>query len=174
MNHTSGITKERRVTWLVALLLVVAAIVIGLLTWGSQERRLGGSSRSVVGGIGPFVIAGEVSQPMTPGVQVPIHLKVTNPYDVTISVSDMSVSVTKVQGQTSDATLGCSVDDFSVDQLPAGHTITVDKNSSVSLSSRGPDGARPTVELRNRAVNQDGCKNVIVELAYTARAKQVG
>jgi hypothetical protein len=165
-------SKERRVTWLVALLLLAVALLVSLLTWGSHDRRLGGSGTAALGAGERFAISGAVSQPMRPGVQVPIDLKVTNPYDVAISVSHVAIAVTAIRSSTPDLTTNCAVEDFRIDQLAADRTIAVGRSSSVSLSSLGRADTWPAVGLRNRAVNQDACKNVTVELAYTARARR--
>jgi hypothetical protein len=115
-----------------------------------------------------FGIGGDTTQAISPGMSVPIDLTITNPHDVAISVSDLAVTVDRVNAPDADRRRPCSVDDFAVEQPFGDLQATVPAEAVRSLSSLGVQQDRwPRVGMVNRPVNQDGCKSAVVTLTFT-------
>jgi hypothetical protein len=132
---------------------------------GSGGARLGESSAS-------FTIDGDAAAPISPGVRVPLDLKLTNRQDVPLTVTDLRVTVQAVSAPNADEGHPCAAQDFAVDQASGGLEITLPGRSTSILSSLGvPAASQPQVGMVNRAADQDGCKGASVTLAYTASGR---
>jgi hypothetical protein len=115
----------------------------------------------------PFSIAGNVAGALGPGIPASrIDLVVTNPNNQPLRVTNLGVTVSG----TSRA--GCSAVDFTVQQYAGSYPLTIPaRASAVSLTSLGvPVSALPAVAMLSRTGNQDACKGVTVQLAYTGSA----
>jgi hypothetical protein len=116
----------------------------------------------------PFTIAGHAAEPISPGVMVSLDLTITNPHDVPLSVSDLSVAVRGVSGPNVDHLHPCAVGDFAVQQTSSSLEVTLAASATSTLSSLGlPRTSWPRVGMLNRSVNQDGCKGASLTLDYT-------
>ncbi|PZS28491.1 MAG: hypothetical protein DLM59_14475 [Pseudonocardiales bacterium] len=100
------------------------------------------------------------------GTAQPVDFTVNNPAATDVSITSVVISVSS----TSNA--GCTAADFTIVQPSkpsVGTPVLVAGTSSVSFTS-GSGGAQATtgatLQMINRAVNQDLCKNVTVNLAY--------
>jgi len=179
LREEAGMTRERHTTWLVALAILVAAAVLALRSCDTPNARriggLGASSAEQGRGDGTFTVAGDVTQPIAPGIDVPIVLRFTNPYDFDFAASHLVVSVSSVETRVADLSQTCTVDDFAVVQLSPQATVTIPSHDSTTVGSIGGSGAgRPTISLIDRAVNQDGCKDATVRLRYSAQGRRHG
>jgi hypothetical protein len=129
---------------------------------GTGGAGLGDSSES-------FTIEGNAAEPISPGLRAQLDLKLTNPHDLPMSVTDLSVTVQKVSAPNADDVHPCAVGDFDVDQASSSLEITLAARSTSTLSNLGLAPASwPHVGLLDRSVNQDGCKRASLTLAYTA------
>lgn len=115
---------------------------------------------------GGFPISGTVDQPFFPGVTRPLGLVIGNPYNFTIRVTEVAITV-------DDTTTppGCSgATNLTVTQ---GLRVPVDvpRGSTMSLRQLGVGQADwPQLTMPNLPVNQDACKNVTFSLAFDALA----
>jgi hypothetical protein len=150
-----------------ALLAVVVLFFRGCKTSvtadnGIGDADIGGSGRTVL-------IAGDVVQPVSPGVMVPLDLEFINPHDVDLSITALTVVVHDVTAPYSDEFHTCGLDNFAVDQAPADLTITVAARATNTLSGLGlPSTTWPRMGMHDLPVNQDGCKGASLTLDYTA------
>jgi len=118
---------------------------------------------------GLFTIAGTAAKPISPGMRAPLDLRLTNPHDTALSVSDLKVTVRRVSAPHADGAHPCAIGDFAIDQVPAGLVITVPARAISKLSGLGVARAKlPHVGMLNRPVDQDGCKGASLTLAYAA------
>jgi hypothetical protein len=117
----------------------------------------------------PVRIDGNVVEPISPGLMVPLDLTFTNPHDAAISITDLTVAVHDVDAPNSTDTHTCPIGDFTVDQAPSDLRVTLAARATNSLSGLGlPSATWPRMGMLNRPVNQDGCKGASLTLAYTA------
>jgi hypothetical protein len=162
------------VVWIVA---VVFAFVTGVvITWILTSSGHGWLQGAGSAGAGEpdtsFAIAGDLEEPVAPGLLVPIDVVLTNSHPDALRVTALAVTVTGVYAPHATATLPCSVQDFVVDQVNEGFAVQVSGNESRSLSELGvPREEWPRVGMVDADENQDGCKNATLELGYTATGR---
>jgi hypothetical protein len=129
---------------------------------GTGDANTGGLMRTVL-------IEGDVVEPIAPGVMVPLDLEFTNPHDVDLSLTNLSVTVHEVTAPNSDEVHSCAVVDFAVEQAPSDLRITVAAGATSTLSGLGlPSAVWPRMGMHDRPVNQDGCKGASLTLDYSA------
>lgn len=157
-------------------------LILGLLGFVSCRSDIRGalesSSGSAAGGghlsvgAAAFRIAGNASQPISPGVMVPIDLRITNPHDEAMSVTGLTVKVLHVAAPNADRQRPCSVQDFDLRQVPDRVDVVLPPSSTRALSTLEVARASwPRVGMRNRPVNQDGCKGASLTLSYSGDGK---
>ena len=116
-----------------------------------------------------FKITASPTEPISPGVQVPLDLHLQNSNRTTMSVTDVEVIVRDVDAPNSSQQLPCLVEDFTVAQAPDDLDITLPPETTSSLSGLSlPSAKWPQVGLRNTSVNQDGCKGASLTLDFSA------
>jgi hypothetical protein len=162
-----------------ALLTVAyAALTVVLLFWLWGRDATHHTSAT---GVGPgsvdvpssFTISGDVRGVITPGVMLPLDLRLDNPNDVGIAIDRITVTVQDVDAPRADMDHPCSVGDFAVRQLSGGVLPTLAANGRNDLSGMGRARRRwPAVGMLNRPVNQDGCKGAVLTLGYEASGTQ--
>lgn len=119
-----------------------------------------------------FGIEGDATQSISPGRTAPIDLTLTNPHDLTMTVSDLEVTVDEVTAPNADRAHPCTVEDFMVEQHVGDLPATVPAGTARSLSGLGVGQERwPRVGMVNRTHNQDGCKSAVVTLAFTGSGR---
>ncbi|MHB8273466.1 MAG: hypothetical protein ACYDC9_01650 [Dermatophilaceae bacterium] len=168
--------------FLLVVLGFVLAVLLGLLLGRVVDSRPTASANGtgtgtgdgpggaeVAGSTRSFSIYGNAANPISPGVRAPLDLALTNPQDVPMSVTGLSVRVQKVSAPNADDAHPCVVGDFTVEQASSGITITVAARATSTLSGLGlPRATWPQVGMLDRSVNQDGCKGASLTLGYTA------
>jgi len=173
----SIVAHNRFVPRLVLALLAALALLIGLLVLPLFEsgQSEGAVAAGGTGGAGlknsstSFTIEGNATESISPGVMAPLDLKLTNPHDFPMSVTDLSVTVQKVRAPNADISHPCSIGDFAVGQASSKITIKVAAQATSALSSLGlARAAWPEVGMLDRSVNQDGCKGASLTLGYAA------
>jgi hypothetical protein len=116
-----------------------------------------------------FTITGNAARPLSPGLLTPLDLSFTNLNDVSMSVTDLAVTVREVSAPNADGAHPCAATDFAVDQSSSDVKITVAARATSSLSRLDvPHAKWPQVSLLQRPVNQDGCKGASLTLAFAA------
>lgn len=164
--------RRRALALLAALVLLIGILVLPLLGSG---QNAGTAAADGTGGAGLkvssafFTIEGNATEPISPGVRAPLDLKLTNPHEVPMSVTDLSVRVQKVSAPNADDAHPCAIADFTVGQASDSIKIIVAARATSTLSSLGLARATwPQVGLLERSVNQDGCKGASLTLGYAA------
>ena len=116
-----------------------------------------------------FGIAGTLSPNLYPGANLPLDLKLTNPYNFTLRVTSLTVQVT---GPHPTSTTNCRAD--VTGSTTAGLALDIPANQSRQLSSfaslaNWPAGW-PRVAMANTNQNQDACKGTTFTLSYSGTA----
>lgn len=165
--------RWRVVAWVLA---VIGAFILGVLltrcltqptTVGLTGTGDGTSDRAQT-----FAITGDLSEPVSPGILVPLDLSFSNSHDQALMISGVTVTVESVDAPHATALLPCSVDDFVVDQLDTGTELRVDAGDTRTLTQLDiPEDAWPRVGMVDSDENQDGCKAAILELSYAATGR---
>ena len=128
-----------------------------------------GSDQTELANQSSFEITGSPTNPMSPGVHVPLDLRMQNTNETSMSVQDLVVVVRRVDAPRSTDRLPCLVEDFTVEQAPDGIDLTLPPQATTSLSDLSlPSTQWPHVGLRNTSVNQDGCKGASLTLEFSA------
>jgi hypothetical protein len=128
-----------------------------------------GSDQTQLANQSSFVITASPTEPMSPGVEIPLDLRLQNSNKTSMSVTELEVRVRGVEAPDATEQLPCLVGDFFVDQSPDDLDITLPPEATTSLSGLSlPSAQWPRVGLRNTSVNQDGCKSASLTLEFTA------
>jgi hypothetical protein len=131
-----------------------------------------GSDQTELANQSSFEITGSPTKPMSPGVHVPLDLRLQNSNETSMSVHDLVVTVRRVDAPRETDRLSCLVQDFTVEQAPDGIDLTVPPQTTTSLSGLSlPRAQWPHVALSNTSVNQDGCKGASLTLEFSASGK---
>jgi uncharacterized membrane protein len=110
----------------------------------------------------PFVISGDVTEPLKLDVWVPIDVFIGNPNGTTMKLTSLTVSVDDV---TTNASCG-GLANYEVTQFSGIYPVLV-PNGGASLSTLGILSSEwPKVRIKNRPVNQDACKGAGITLHY--------
>jgi hypothetical protein len=111
----------------------------------------------------PFTIAGNAAGLLYPGAPfAPLALTITNPNDVPILVTAITVTVT---GDSN----GCAAADVELQQSPAASTneLAVPANA---VNWPVPAAFQPRIRLKDSGANQDNCQNQTFGLSYAGSA----
>lgn len=136
------------------------------------DSGAGTGRAALVGTSTLFTVSGTATEPISPGVDTPLNLRLTNPHEVPMSVTAIGVKVQKVSAPNANYAHPCAVGDFTVGQAASGIKITVAARTTSTLSSLGlPRATWPTVGMLDRPANQDGCKGSSLTLGYVASAE---
>ncbi len=156
----------------VVVVVLVEILGIGHPAGAAKDGLSGESGAETQTSLVAFSIAGDASKLISPGVSVPIDLALTNPHDVEMTISGLQVVVREVSAPQADGAHPCTVDDFRVDQAPGGLELRVLAGETSTLRGLAvPRAGWPQVGMRDRSVNQDGCKGASLTLGYTATGR---
>jgi|SRR5450631_476605 len=164
---------RRRCARGLALAVLLAVLLLCLVdcdpTAGLRSAGAETMGAGLVGSSAAFIIQGSGVEPISPGVRAPLDLKLTNPHDVSMSVTELRVTVQKVSAPNADDAHPCAVGDFTVDQASGNVELTLAARSTSTLGGLGLSPSNlPHVGLLDLPANQDGCKGASLMLAYTA------
>ena len=129
----------------------------------SQARTYTWTVSNITTGV-PFTIAGNATGLLYPGAaSTPIALTITNPNNVPIYVTSVTVTVTNDPNGCTNTT------NILVTQSSAsgGTPITVPANA---VNYAVPAGFQPKMQLKETGVNQNICQNQTFSLSYTGNA----
>jgi hypothetical protein len=168
-------THRRIAAWLLA---VVGAFAVGVLaSWMLWSLTMDGSGTGtgdgdLVAGDESFTISGDLAEPVSPGVAVPLDLTIVNAHEHPLIVTDVTVTVEAVDAPHATEARPCDTDDFAVVQISTASALRVEAGTSRSLADLGMEPEEwPQVGMIDTATNQDGCKAASLELAYTATGR---
>lgn len=152
------------------ILLIGIGVVVFIVDEPTAPVAVGGIGNADAGWpVGAVHIEGDVVKAITPGVMVPLDLKVTNTQDFEMSVTAFTVAVHEVVAPNADDAHSCTVDDFTVVQAGSDLQITLAARATTMLSDLDiPSVMWPSVGMLDRPVNQDGCKAASLTLVYSA------
>lgn len=132
----------------------------------ARHQALDGNSRIAAGG--KVRIKGAASTQLYPGVSSPIALQLTNKTAHTLRMGKIKVKVVQVVAPNANATHPCTTADFVVAQMKV-RSLRLPKGKHTLASLHVPPQSWPQVGMRNRPVNQDGCKGARLTLSFKAR-----
>jgi hypothetical protein len=116
-----------------------------------------------------FDIDGDATGPISPGIRVPIELSFINRHPTPMTISRLRVSIQDLTTPAATLDRPCSLDDFELTQVAETAEWTVPAGTTLGLRQSGmPLTEWPQVAMRNRQVNQDGCKGATLTLGYKA------
>jgi hypothetical protein len=142
----------------VALTLAVGGIAYAFWTGGGS----GTGSGAAATGVSDLVVNQTTTlDPMYPGDSAQtISGNFDNPNPGPVYVSTVSVSIDSVTSGSS-AAVGCDKSDFTLSNT------TMNVNNQVPSGTHVGSFSGATIKFNNKATNQDACKGVTVNLAYS-------
>lgn len=162
---------------------VTLGLLLGLILWwfaGTFERatdageNAGGAREIGVGWPATVALGTADDGAVRPGATLPLDLTFDNPYDAAVRIEAATVTVTDVDAPRASDDLPCTPDDFVVRGLLPGAAVVIGPDAEATLGELGVDQHYwPAVGMRNRPVNQDGCKGAVLHLAYEASGREV-
>lgn len=171
---TSERTRRRR-----AFLLGAAAMLVlwsgTLVAWAvvGPERTdvivVGGGTEqeALHAPSGALSISGSLTVPLRPGAGERLDLVIRNETDVALAVSGLTVRIDEVDAPNATSALGCSVDDFAVEQTTFGFEVAGTASTSLTGAGAGDDEL-PLLSMRDTDVDQAGCLGATLALEYAA------
>ena len=156
------------------ILAVVFVVVVALLLFFLPGRGPAGGPGVDTGQVpvrasSSFTISGAVRRPISPGELVALDLTLDNTSNLDLVVDRITVAVVGIDAPRADPDHPCTAADFEVRHLTGGAVVNLPRMSTNSLSGLDvPEENWPAVGMRNRPVNQDGCKGASLTLSYEA------
>ena len=133
----------------------------------TSDRRTGAHAPRASWGA-PVKVTGTVRTLLTPGKASPITLRFANPNPEVVILRRVRMRIIGIHAPQADAAHPCTRRDFRIRQMPF-RTLRLPADRAVALPELGvPLRAWPRLKLRNRPVNQDGCKGARLTLGYRA------
>jgi hypothetical protein len=167
MKPTRHTSARQRSAFVVALVLVAAWLTVAA----------GGSSQTRPIKRTAFAISGNATRLFVPGAMQSLDLTITNPHDAPLLLTSVRVTVedrTSIANANGTAA-GCSGRANMAVLRSFRGAVTIPGNTSESLSAAGATaGQLPRVQMRDRRVNQDGCKNVTFHFTYAGTSRHAG
>jgi hypothetical protein len=155
----SRIIKSRRalVLGIVAALGIAAAAFAYWTTSGSGTGTAGTGDAAAVNVTQVGTIAGLVPG----GAAQAVDFTITNGKTTSQYVTSVSVSIGSIKKADNTTATGCSAADFTIVQPTA-----INRDLAAGATTFSPSGA--SIAMNDATTNQDACKTVTVNLAYTA------
>jgi hypothetical protein len=172
--------RTRRNALLVGLFVCLPVLLLAsfpAVAWRLADT-LSATGQSVVGTAqsprvhrgGRVRITGTIQGVLSPGVSAPIALRLTNPNRHRVRMRRIKVTIIRVVAPLADAAHPCTTADFEIRQMPR-RELRIPGRRTVDLAALGvPASSWPQLTMRNRTVNQDGCKSAQLSLKFRARA----
>ncbi len=114
----------------------------------------------------PVKISGTTHRLLRPGVSARINLRFVNPRPRAITLRHVRVTIRSITAPEADAGHPCTRADFRVRPMRS-RTFVLPGFGSTNLVRLGiPAWQWPHLKMRNRSVNQDGCKGASLTLSY--------
>ena len=131
-------------------------------------------SWSVLAAVSGFTLSGNISQQLSPGASSVLNVKITNPFNFDIMVSQLTVTVRHATTKNGQPNPGCDgTVNLVVTRQYAGPPLKVKESRTVSLSDLNvPQSQWPLLLMPNLATNQDACKGATLRLSFTGSARK--
>ena len=155
-----------------ALAAVGGGVVASVVTFGiTQDFALAGSNANPNSNSNAnatpnpksLVVTQTGSTPVAPGKAGSITLKVTNPNNQAVILTDVTTTVTSIGSGSNSKLPACSKSAISI--APWSGSTQIAANGSTSVIVATTFNNQPTV-------NQDNCKNVAFTFSFTATGRQ--
>jgi len=155
----SRIIKSRRalVLGIVAALGIAAAAFAYWTTSGSGTGTAGTGDAAAV----TVTQVGSISGLVPGSAAQAVDFKITNGKTTPQYVTSVSVSIDSIKNADNTTATGCSASDFTIVQ-----PTVINRDLAAGDTSFSPSGA--TIAMKDLSTNQDACKNVTVNLAFSA------
>jgi hypothetical protein len=144
------------------------SVALGVHTFYVEARDGAGNTSSATSYtwnvIRPFIIEGNLTGELAPGVSQALHLTITNPNSSAITLTSVHVAVNP--GSTKAGCDGPANTEVTQSNLSASNTLKLAaKGGKVTL----PSGTvtAPQVLMKNLATNQDACKGASFTFSYS-------
>ena len=119
---------------------------------------------------GKLFAAGDIAEPLGPGVARPVNLVLTNSFGTAVDVTALTVTVTSVTPVPGGA---CTEQDFATAPASLPVPLRLAPETSRTLLALGlPRSAWPVVTMIDRPVSQDGCKGASVALRFNVEGRE--
>lgn len=111
-----------------------------------------------------FPITGSADQALTPGgPSGAVNLAISNPFDGTMTVTGLGVTITGTDVAT------CDVSSYAVTAYAGPASLTIPAHSTRTLADLGiPRSQWPQISMANLPTSQDSCKGAVVQLHFSA------
>ncbi|GAA4731968.1 hypothetical protein GCM10023350_14170 [Nocardioides endophyticus] len=167
----------RRRAILVGLLVGLPVALFGALlaVWGLADRYrpMGGTAWSTSHPHQPHVawgtsvkISGTTRKPLRPGVSSRVRLGFTNQGLKAVSLRHVRVTISSITAPQASPEYPCTRADFRVRPMRARPFVVPDDGFTNLVRLGVPGWQWPRLTMRNRPVNQDGCKGASLKLSY--------
>jgi hypothetical protein len=118
-------------------------------------------------------ISGNPVGPLSPGINVPLNLRISNPYNFTIRL--LTVDVTVGTSSTNSCRVADNFDQPTRRAFTLSTPALIPAHGTAFLTDVRPSqdiwpADWPIVKMNNTAVNQDACKNATFTLSYSGTA----
>lgn len=113
----------------------------------------------------PFGISGDLGALLSPGRNEPLDLRLTNPNDFTIKVSELSVAI-----RPTTSNPGCGADNYAVTQYRGPYPLTLPPGTTSLAGLVSDRSLWPQIGMLDRPTNQDACKLARLTLDYDGKA----
>jgi hypothetical protein len=123
-----------------------------------------------------FTLSGSLSQVLYPGATAGLNVRITNPFNFDINVSQLTVTVRRATTRGGVPNPGCdgTVNLRVLRQYGGPSPLKVKSSRTVSLSDLGvPQSQWPQLQMPDLPVNQDACKSTTFTFDYAATATKV-
>ena len=150
-------SKRSAVLGVVAALAISAAAIAYWTTSGSGT----GSGTTGTAAAVTVTQVGTITGLVPGGAAQAVDFKISNPQTTPQYVTDVTYSIASIKKADNTDATGCSAADFTLVQ-PAFAAADL----AAGDTAFSPSGA--TIAMNNLATNQNGCKNVTVNLAFSA------
>lgn len=161
-----------------AVLCIALAFLAGVLflrivltnSYGYMGSSWKGRGTAENGGLSAaFQIQGDATEPVSPGITVPLDLRFTNPHVEGMTVTHLRVTVRKLTAPGADREHPCSVSDYQLTQLASSVEIVLPPSATTGFRDLHiPQKKWPQVGMIYGTSNQDGCRGATLKLGYTA------
>jgi hypothetical protein len=114
----------------------------------------------------PVYATASIESPIGPGSSVPLDVRIFNPNARAVTTGRVTLKISSIVAPYADASHVCTPLDFEILQMP-NRTLRLEGRSSSQLSGLGlPASSWPRLGMRDRPLNQDGCKGALLTLHY--------
>lgn len=167
MATKSSVQKRRRSRRRAALVLVptVAGVFIAGTAFAYWSTTGSGTGTSATGTSQAVTVTqlGTVTGMAPGGADVPVNFRINNPQTTAQRIASVTVAVgTITKNSDNSPASGCTSADFAITQ-PTAINADIPGSGGTDFS---PSGA--AIHMINSSSNQDGCKDVKVNLTFTA------